>query len=120
MRHRKSNRKLGRKTAHRKAMFRNLATSFFEYETITTTHEKCKELRRYVEKMITVARRGDLHSRRLIAKEIKDEDVLKKLMDEIAPRFIDRPGGYTRIIKIGNRESDTAEMAIIQLVSVSV
>ena len=93
-----------------------MATALFEYEKIQTTLPKSKELRRTAEKLITLAKRNDLHSRRLAARRIRDKEVLRKLFDNIAPRYTDRPGGYTRIIKLGTRFGDGASMAVIELV----
>lgn len=90
--------------------------SLFRHERITTTTARAKELRPYVERLITLAKRGDLHARRLAARRIADRDVLGKLFDDIAPRYAERPGGYTRILKLGNRKGDAAEMALIELV----
>lgn len=118
MRHRKSGKKLGRNTSHRKAMMRNLVTSFFDHEKITTTDARAKELKKMAEKLITLAGRGDLHSRRLALQVIRDKKVVAKLFDTIAPRYADRPGGYTRIIKLGRRPGDAAPVSIIELVSV--
>ena len=116
MRHGKSGRKLGRTSSHRKAMFRNMVTSLFEHERIVTTEKKAKELRPIAEKMITLAKRGDLHARRQALSYIQSKDVVAKLFDEIQGQFADRQGGYTRIIKTGNRLGDAAPMAIIELV----
>ena len=116
MRHRKKGRQLSRTRSHRKATLRNLATSLFEHERIETTTAKAKELRPYAERLITLARRGDVHSRRLAAAKIQDRQVLGKLFDDIAPRYAERPGGYTRILKLGNRKGDAAEMSLIELV----
>ena len=116
MRHGKSGRKLGRTSSHRKAMFRNMVTSLFEHERIVTTEQKAKELRPIAEKMITLAKRGDLHARRQALSYIQSKDVVAKLFDEIQGQFADRQGGYTRIIKIGPRMGDNAEMALIELV----
>ncbi len=116
MRHGKSGRKLGRTSAHRKAMFRNMVTSLFEHERIVTTEQKAKELKPIAEKMITLAKRGDLHARRQALSYIQSKDVVAKLFDEIQGQFADRQGGYTRIIKTGNRLGDAAPMAIIELV----
>jgi len=109
-------RKLGRTTAHRMAMFNNMLTDFFRHERIETTLPKAKELRPLAEKLITTARTNDLASRRKVLRVIKDKAVVKKLFDEIAPRFSDRPGGYTRILKMYPRRGDASEMAIIELV----
>ncbi len=116
MRHRKKGRNLSRSPSHRKALLRNLAASLFRHERITTTTARAKELRPYAERLITLARRGDLHARRLAARRIAERDVLAKLFDEIGPRYAERPGGYTRILKLGNRKGDAAEMALIELV----
>ena len=116
MRHRKSGKKLGRNTSHRKAMMRNMVTSFFDCEKITTTDARAKELRKMAEKLITMARRGDLHSRRLVMQVVRDGKTVAKLFDTIAPRYADRPGGYTRIIKLGLRAGDNASLSMIELV----
>ncbi len=116
MRHRKSGRKLGRNTSHRKAMMRNMVTSLFEHEQINTTDARAKELRKIAEKLITMAKRGDLHARRQVLKVVMDKQVVAKLFDRIAPRYQDRPGGYTRIIKLGHRSGDNAAMSLIELV----
>lgn len=116
MRHRKKGRQLSRTRSHRKATLRNMATSLFRHERIETTTAKAKELRPYAERLITLARRGDVHSRRLAAAKIQDREVLGKLFDEIAPRYSERPGGYTRVLKLGNRKGDAAEMSLIELV----
>ena len=117
MRHRKKGRKLQRTASHRRAMLRNLATSLFRHERIKTTTAKAKELRPYAERLITLARRGDLHARRLVARKIQDREVLGKLFDEISSRYAERPGGYTRILKLGNRKGDAAEISLIELVN---
>ena len=109
-------RKLGRPTDHRLAMLRNLVTSLLREEKIETTLTRAKETRRMAERMITLGKRGDLHSRRLALAYIYDEDVVTKLFNEIAPKYADRNGGYTRIIKVGPRRGDAAEKAIIELV----
>lgn len=116
MRHRKKGRQLSRTRSHRRATLRNLATSLFMHERIETTTAKAKELRPYAERLITLARRGDIHARRLAATKIQDRKVLGKLFDEIAPRYAERPGGYTRVLKLGNRKGDAAEMSLIELV----
>ena len=116
MRHRKVGRKLGRTSGHRKALFSNQATALFEHEQIRTTLPKCKELRRIAERLITLAKRGDLHARRQAAKVIHDHYILQKLFDELGPRYQDRNGGYTRIIRGELRRSDAAQMGYIQLV----
>jgi large subunit ribosomal protein L17 len=116
MRHKKSGKRLGRHTSHRKAMLRNMVTSLFEHEKITTTDARAKELRKMAEKLITMARRGDLHSRRLVMQVVRDKKVVAKLFDVIAPRYTERPGGYTRIIKLGHRSGDNAALSLIELV----
>lgn len=109
-------RKLGVTTPHRKAMLRNLVTSLLREGKIETTVTRAKEARRMAEKMITLGKRGDLHARRQALAYIYDEDVVTKLFEEIAPKYSDRNGGYTRIIKMGPRRGDAAEMAILELV----
>ncbi|CDZ75232.1 ribosomal protein L17 [Peptoniphilus sp. ING2-D1G] len=109
-------RKLGRPTAHRKAMLRNLVTSLLREERMTTTVTRAKEAKRMAEKMITLGKRGDLHARRQALSYIYDEDVVTKLFAEIAPKYETRNGGYTRILKLGHRRGDGAEKAIIELV----
>ncbi|MFN3476118.1 MAG: 50S ribosomal protein L17, partial [Candidatus Methylomirabilales bacterium] len=116
MRHRKAGRKLGRTTNHREALLRNLVTSLFLYEKIITTVAKAKELKRLAEKMITLAKQEDLHARRQASKVIEDENVLKKLFEEIGGRYKDRSGGYTRITKLDYRMGDGAPLAAIELV----
>lgn len=116
MRHGISGRKLSRKSQHRTALFRNMAAALIKHEQITTTTAKAKELRPYVEKLITLAKRGGLSNRRLAQSRLMDETQLKKLFDVLAERYADREGGYTRIIKAGYRESDAAAIAIIELV----
>ena len=118
MRHRVAHRKLGRTTPHRIALLRNLTTALFERERIRTTLVKAKEVRPYAERLITLARREDdrLHARRLAARSIHDRKVVKKLFDDIGARYATRPGGYTRILRLGPRPGDGAEMAFIELV----
>lgn len=116
MRHKRLGRKLGVTTKHRKSMFRNMVTDLFRFDRIKTTDMKAKELRRIAEKMITLAKEGTLHKRRQAAAYIRDKDVLKKLFDVIAAKFKDRPGGYTRIIKLGFRKGDNTAVSIIELV----
>ena len=115
MRHQVSGRKLNRTASHRRAMFRNMATSLILHEKIRTTVPKAKELRRKVEKMITLARDGSLHHRRLVMKDVKDKEAVDKLFGELRERFLERPGGYTRIVRIGHRVGDAAPMAQIEL-----
>ncbi len=109
-------RKLGRPTAHRKAMLRNLVTDLLREGRITTTDCRAKEARKIAEKMITLGKRGDLHARRLAMAVIFDETVVKKLFDEIAPKYAERNGGYTRILKLGPRQGDSAEVVFLELV----
>ncbi|QFT78250.1 50S ribosomal protein L17 [Erythrobacter sp. THAF29] len=116
MRHGISQRKLSRKSGHRKALFRNMAAALIKHEQIMTTLPKAKELRPYVEKLVTLAKRGGLSNRRLAQARLLDETQLKKLFDVLAERYSDRDGGYTRIIKAGYRDSDSAQMAIIEFV----
>ncbi|MEP7325547.1 MAG: 50S ribosomal protein L17 [Gemmatimonadota bacterium] len=115
MRHNAKGRQLSRTSTHRRAMLNNMAASLFEHGGITTTQAKAKELRPFAERLITLARRGDLHSMRLVERKIKDRDILKKLFAEIGPRFAARPGGYTRILKLGHRVGDGADVAKIEL-----
>lgn len=119
MRHRKAGNRLGRTSSHRKAMLRNMVTSLFEHERIVTTTPKAKELRRIADRMITLAKRGDLHARRQALAVIRDKDVVAKLFDELKDEYMDRNGGYTRIIRTGSRAGDAASMAIIELVNYS-
>jgi large subunit ribosomal protein L17 len=116
MRHRVAGRKLQRTSSHRAALFRNMAAALIKHEQITTTLAKAKELRPYTEKLITLAKKGGLSNRRLAHARMLDETQLTKLFDTIAPRYADRNGGYTRIIKAGIRASDAASIAIIELV----
>ena len=112
----KGHRKLGRPTAHRKAMLRNQVTDLLREGRITTTITRAKETRRMAEKMITLGKRGDLHARRQVLAYVFDETVVTKLFEEIAPKYEDRNGGYTRILKLGQRRGDTAEMVFLELV----
>ena len=112
----KGHRKLGRPTAHRKAMLRNQVTDLLRKGRITTTITRAKETRRMAEKMITLGKRGDLHARRQALAYIYDEDVVTELFDNIAPKYAERSGGYTRILKLGQRRGDTAEMVFLELV----
>jgi large subunit ribosomal protein L17 len=116
MNHRKTGRKLGRTSSHRKALFRNMVTSLFEHEQIRTTDAKAKELRGVAERMITLGKKGTLHARRQALETIRSKDVTSKVFDELAERYRERPGGYTRVIKIGQRTGDAAPMSIIELV----
>ncbi len=119
MRHRKAGKRLGRTTSHKEAMVRNMVTSVFEHERIVTTTPKAKEVRKVVDKMITLAKRGDLHAKRQAMSFIRSRDVVAKLFDEISGQFADRNGGYTRIIQTGQRRGDAAPMAILELVTYS-
>ncbi|MBO8136856.1 MAG: 50S ribosomal protein L17 [Desulfotomaculum sp.] len=111
-----SYRKLGRNTGHRKAMLRNLVTSLFRNNRIETTEARAKEVRSIAEKLVTLAKRNDLHARRQCLEYIYEKDVVRKLFNDIAPKYADRPGGYTRIVKIGPRRGDAAPMAVIELI----
>jgi large subunit ribosomal protein L17 len=116
MKHRVAGRRLDRTTEHRTAMFRNMVTSLIEHERITTTTPKAKELKRIADKVITLAKKGGTHARRLAFKDVRDPAALAKLFDTLGPRFAARPGGYTRIIRVANRAGDNAEMAVIEFV----
>ena len=118
MRHHRSGKKLGRDSAHRKALYANLAGSLFEHGRIKTTEAKAKAVKPEIEKLITLARKGDLHARRRAISILQhpDKGVIYKLFEEIAPRYTERPGGYTRIVKLGPRRSDSTEMVFLELV----
>lgn len=116
MNHRKKGRKFNRTAEHRKALLRNLATSLFLHGRVETTVAKAKELRQYAEPLITKAKRGDLHARRLVRRQITQDQALEKLFGEIGPRYAERPGGYTRVLHVGHRPGDAADVAIIELV----
>ena len=116
MRHRKAGRKFSRTAAHRKAMFANMSAALIKHEQIVTTLPKAKDLRPVVEKLVTLAKRGDLHARRQAVAKIRDEDMVKKLFDVIGPRYAERMGGYTRIMKAGFRYGDNAAVAVIEFV----
>jgi large subunit ribosomal protein L17 len=116
MRHNRAGRKLGRVSEHRRALFRNQLLSLMQHERIITTLPKAKELRPIAERMVTLGRKNTVHARRLAARWIADREVIKKLFSEIAPRFANRPGGYTRIVKLGPRKGDGAELAILEFV----
>ena len=116
IKHRVGFNKLGLKTGHRKALHRNMTTSLFRYERITTTKSKALSVKRTVEKMITKAKVDTVHNRRQIARDIKDKEILAKLFTDIAPRNEKRPGGYTRVLKLGSRQGDAADMVILELV----
>ena len=115
MRHNAKGKQLSRTATHRRAMLNNMAASLFAHGGVTTTQAKAKELRPFAEKLITLARRGDLHSRRLVERKIKDREITHKLFTEIGPRFAARPGGYTRILKLGHRVGDGADVSKIEL-----
>src|SRR5262244_1298384 len=117
MRHRAKGRQLSRTSSHRRALLNNMATSLFEHGRVITTEAKAKELRPFAEKLITLARRGDLHARRLVERKIKDRDVTHRLFAELGKRFAARPGGYTRIVKLRHRPGDGADVARIELLS---
>ena len=116
MRHARAGKKLGRDSAHRKALYANLAGSLIEHGRIKTTAAKAKEVRPVAEQMITLGKRGDLHARRLALAELRSQDVVHQLFADVAPRFADRPGGYSRIVKLGPRPGDAAPMAYLELV----
>jgi large subunit ribosomal protein L17 len=116
MRHQKAGRKLGRDSAHRKALYSNLAGALIEHGRIKTTEAKAKEVRPIAEKMVTLGKRGDLHAHRQAVAFLRSKDVAHKLFHEVAPRFADRPGGYTRVVKLGPRAGDAAPMAYLELV----
>jgi large subunit ribosomal protein L17 len=116
MRHLSAGRKLNMNSSHRIALARAQATALFRHGRIKTTITKAKNLQPFVEKLITTARGGDLHARRLIARDVHDNDIQRKLMDEIAPRYADRPGGYTRIYRLGTRRGDATQEAYIELI----
>lgn len=115
MRHRNAHRKLSRNTSHRRALLRNMVTDFLDHGRLMTTLPKAKEIRPLAEKMITLGKRDNLHARRQVQSYLLREAVAKKLFDTVAPKFANRPGGYSRIIKLGNRKGDGADMAIIEL-----
>lgn len=117
MRHRKAGRRFGRNTSNRRAMVRSMVTSLLDHERIVTTTPKAKEVRKVVDKMITLGKRGDLHARRQALSFIQDKNVVAKLFNELGPEYQERPGGYTRIIQTGNRLGDCAPMAILELVN---
>ena len=116
MRHHRSGKKLGRDASHRKALYANLAGALIEHGRIKTTVTKAKAVKPFAEQMITLGRRGDLHARRQAMAHLRSQQVVHKLFAEVAPRFADRPGGYSRIIKIGHRPGDAAEMVYLELV----
>jgi large subunit ribosomal protein L17 len=116
MRHARTGKKLGRDASHRRALYANLACSLIEHGRIRTTEAKAKAVKPYAEKMITLGRRGDLHARRQVLSELRSQEVVHQLFADVAPRMADRPGGYTRIVKIGPRQGDAADMVYLELV----
>jgi large subunit ribosomal protein L17 len=116
MRHRRAGKKLGRDSAHRRALYSNLAGALIEHGRIKTTAAKAKAVKPFAEQMITLGKRGDLHARRLALAELRSQDVVHQLFADVAPRFADRPGGYTRIVRLGPRLGDSAEMVYLELV----
>ena len=116
MRHRKKGRKLGRKNGNRRALLMNLASQLVIHKRIKTTDAKAKELRSFIEPLVTLAKKDDLHTRRLVIKKIPHKSIVKSLFEEIAPRYFERPGGYTRIIKLGYRDNDKAPVSLIEFV----
>ena len=119
MRHKKLGRKLSRKSAHRKALMSNLASALITHKKIKTTDAKAKELRRFIEPLITFAKRGDLHSRRQVLKKIRHKTIVRELFESIGPIYANRNGGYTRIIKLGFRDNDCAPVSIVEFVDIS-
>ena len=116
MRHAKAGKKLGRDSAHRKALYANLACSLIEHGRIRTTEAKAKAVKPYAEKMITLGRRGDLHARRQALAELRSQEIVHKLFADVGPRMAERPGGYSRIVKLGHRQGDAADMVYLELV----
>jgi large subunit ribosomal protein L17 len=116
MRHHRAGKKLGRDSAHRKALYANLACSLIEHGRIKTTEAKAKAVKPFAEQMITLARRGDLHARRQALSSLRSQEVVHKLFSDVAPRFAERPGGYSRIVKLGPRQGDAADMVYLELV----
>jgi large subunit ribosomal protein L17 len=116
VRHARTGRKLGRDASHRRALYANLACSLIEHGRIKTTEAKAKAVKPYAEKMITLGRRGDLHARRQVLAELRSQEIVHQLFTDVAPRMADRPGGYTRIVKIGPRPGDAADMVYLELV----
>ncbi|MDR3492602.1 MAG: 50S ribosomal protein L17 [Gammaproteobacteria bacterium] len=116
MRHCKTGRYFGRNSSHRKAMFKNMMVSLLKHELITTTVAKAKELRGYIEPMITLSKVDSVHNRRIAFSRLRDRDMVQKLFNEIGPHFSSRPGGYLRVLKCGNRKGDCAPMAVVELV----
>ncbi len=117
MHNRRGFNRLGRKASHRKALHRNMVTSLIKYERIETTQAKAKEIRRTAEKLVTRAKVDSVHNRRIVAKTVYEKDIINKLFTEVGPRFTERPGGYTRILKLGKRSGDAADMVILEFLS---
>ena len=116
MRHKKKGRKLGRKVGNRKALLMNLASQMITHKRIKTTDAKAKELRTFIEPLITLAKKNDIHSRRMVVRKLPNKNIVRALFDDIAPKYADRPGGYTRIVKLGYRDNDRASVSIIEFV----
>ena len=116
MRHKKKGRKLGRKVGNRKALLMNLASQMITHKRIKTTDAKAKELRTFIEPLITLAKKNDIHSRRMVVRKLPNKNIVRTLFDDIAPKYADRPGGYTRIVKLGYRDNDRASVSIIEFV----
>jgi large subunit ribosomal protein L17 len=116
MRHHRAGKKLGRDSSHRKALYANLAGALIEHGRIKTTEAKAKAVKPFAEQMVTLGKRGDLHARRLALAELRSQDVVHQLFADVAPRFVDRPGGYTRIVKLGPRNGDAADMVYLEFV----
>ena len=116
MRHKKKGRKLGRKVGNRRALLMNLASQMITHKKIKTTDAKAKELRTFIEPLITLAKKNDIHSRRMVVRKLPNKDIVRTLFDDIAPKYADRPGGYTRIVKLGYRDNDRASVSIIEFV----
>jgi large subunit ribosomal protein L17 len=116
VRHHRAGKKLGRDSAHRKALYANLACSLIEHGRIRTTEAKAKAVKPFAEQMITLGKRGDLSARRQAVAELRSQEIVKRLFDDVAPRFADRPGGYSRIVKLGPRQGDAADMVYLELV----
>ena len=116
MRHKKKGRKLGRKVGNRRGLLMNLASQMITHKRIKTTDAKAKELRTFIEPLITLAKKNDLHSRRMVIRKLPNKNIVRTLFDDIAPNYIDRPGGYTRIVKLGYRDNDRAPVSIIEFV----
>ncbi len=116
MRHKKKGRKLGRKVGNRRALLMNLASQMITHKRIKTTDAKAKELRTFIEPLITLAKKNDIHSRRMVVRKLPNKNIVRTLFDDIAPKYADRPGGYTRIVKLGYRDNDRASVSIIEFV----